>query len=77
MDINELKFYLDHWGIHVTDETLSKIFETLDWDKDGKVSYSDFQKTVGREIHPGEGLYFRQDKPTMLIMSTCKHPKCW
>jgi Ca2+-binding EF-hand superfamily protein len=77
MEAEELKFYLNHWGIHVTDETFNKIFETLDWDKDGKVSYTDFQKTVGREIHPGESLYFRQDKPTMLEMTTCKHLKCW
>jgi hypothetical protein len=77
MEAEELKFYLKHWGIHVTDETFNKIFETLDWDKDGKVSYTDFQKTVGREIHPGEDLYFRQDNSSMLTMTACKHPKCW
>lgn len=50
----------------MTDETFQKIYEELDWDKDGKVNYSDFQKTIGREIHPGESLYFRQDQPYML-----------
>ncbi len=59
MDPNELKFYLDHWGIYVNDETFQQIYKSLDWDKDGKVSYTDFQKTIGREIHPGEALYFR------------------
>ena len=39
MEAEELKFYLNHWGIHLADETFNKIFETLDWDKDGKVSY--------------------------------------
>lgn len=66
IDIEELRGYFNKWGIHMTEETFQKIYEELDWDKDGKVSYSDFQKTVGREIHPGESLYFRQDLPYML-----------
>ena len=31
----------------------------FDVDRDGKISYSDFNKAVGSEIHPGETLYFR------------------
>jgi Ca2+-binding EF-hand superfamily protein len=56
-----LRAYFNKWGIHITDETFQKIYDELDWDKDGRVSYSDFQKTIGKEIHPGESLYFRQD----------------
>lgn len=59
IDVEELRAYFNNWGIHLTEETFLKIYEELDWDKDGRVSYSDFQKTVGREIHPGESLYFR------------------
>ena len=39
---NELKFYFNHWGIFVSDETFKKVYEALDWDKDGRISYSDF-----------------------------------
>jgi len=39
------------------------MFRKFDADGDGKISYKDFQQTIGSEIHPGEGLYFRQDKP--------------
>jgi Ca2+-binding EF-hand superfamily protein len=48
MEAEELKFYLNHWGIHVTDETFNKIFQTLDWDKDGKVSYTDFHTYISK-----------------------------
>jgi Ca2+-binding EF-hand superfamily protein len=35
----------------------------FDADGDGKISYSDFHKSIGSEIQPGETLYFRQDLP--------------
>ena len=35
------------------------IFDKFDVDKDGKISYKDFHKSIGTEIHPGETLYFR------------------
>jgi len=59
----ELKFYLDHWGFKLDEQTLNYIYKRLDWDQDGLVTYADFQKTVGKEIHPGETLFFRQDQP--------------
>ena len=31
----------------------------FDVDNNGKISYSDFNKAVGSEIHQGETLYFR------------------
>lgn len=31
----------------------------MDADKDGKISYNDFHKSIGSEIQPGESLYFR------------------
>ena len=34
----------------------------FDLDKDGKISYKDFSKAIGGEIHPSETLYFRQAK---------------
>ena len=55
----ELKFYLDHWGFKLTDQEFKHVYDTIDYDKDGKISYSDFTKVIGSEIHPGESLYFR------------------
>lgn len=56
---DELRFYFKHWGLNLTDEQFIHIFDRFDLDKDGKISYKDFQLTVGSEIHPAEGLYFR------------------
>ena len=47
----------------MSDEQFEIIYDSFDVDKDGKISYSDFHKSIGSEIHPGESLYFRQDKP--------------
>lgn len=43
----------------VTDQTFNELFKKLDADGDGAISYKDFSITVGSEIHPAEGLYFR------------------
>ena len=56
---NELRFYLKHWGIMISDAEFAKLFAQFDADGDGYISYKDFVKTVGTEIHPSEGLYFR------------------
>mmetsp|Transcript_25254 Transcript_25254/g.39072 ORF Transcript_25254/g.39072 Transcript_25254/m.39072 type:complete len:99 (-) Transcript_25254:2491-2787(-) len=62
----ELKFYFNHWGLKMSEEQFLKIYDMFDVDKDGWISYNDFHKSVGSEIHPGESLYFRQDKPFLL-----------
>jgi hypothetical protein len=61
----------------LTDEQFKILFDKFDHDKDGKISYEDFQNTVGMEINPMEFLYFRQDNPKAPRQSTCKHDKCW
>lgn len=58
---SELKYYLTHWGFYLTDSQFQALFNRLDYDQDGKVSYEDFQNSVGKEISPPEFLYFRQD----------------
>jgi len=55
----ELRYWCNFWGIYVSEKNLSHLFSLLDADGDGKITYGDFVKTVGSEIHPGEGLYFR------------------
>ena len=73
----ELRFYFKHWGLQVTEEQFKFLFNNFDVDKDGKISYKDFQISVGAEIHPAEGLYFRQDKKLTQTIDCCKHEKCW
>lgn len=51
---NELRQYLKHWGYFLTDEQFETLFKKLDYNKDGKVSYEDFQNSVGKEISPPE-----------------------
>ena len=74
---DELRFYLHYWGLNLTEEQFKFIFNKFDVDGDGEISYMDFHKSVGNEIHPGESLYFRQDKPHMMRINKCQHPKCW
>jgi Ca2+-binding EF-hand superfamily protein len=59
----ELMFYLEYWGITISEEKFNKIFNKFDLDGDGEISYKDFQISIGSEMFPAEGLYFRQDKP--------------
>ena len=59
---HELRFFLSHWGITVSDEEFKKLFDKFDLDKDGVLSYKDFQKMAGRDILPDEFQYFRWDK---------------
>jgi len=67
---------LNWWGIQISDQKVQELFDYLDLDKDGKISYKDFQNTIGLEITPWEGLYFRQDKPVEKD-ATCKQQNCW
>ena len=38
----ELKFYLNHWGIAFTDAEFEALFSKYDVDGDGHISYKDF-----------------------------------
>ena len=68
---SELKFYMDHWGFKLTEAEFQGVFDAIDYDKDGRISYSDFTKVIGAEITPGESLYFRQDKVAVIQQKTC------
>lgn len=45
----------------MSEKQFEDIFTMLDLDKDGKISFQDWTKSIGPEIHPSEALYFRQD----------------
>lgn len=72
----ELKYYLNHWGFYLSDEQFHLLLQKLDVDKDGKISYEDFQNSVGNEISPTEFLYFRQDLRQQKPIR-CAYNKCW
>ena len=64
------------WGFDASERNITDLFNWLDADGDGMISFEDLRSTAGQDITPQEGLYFRQDrKPTKQI--TCKYPKCW
>ena len=73
----ELKFFLNHWGMQITEVNFNYLFSQFDADGDGIISYKDFVHTVGCEIHPSEGLYFRQDKPEFSHINSCAESCCW
>jgi Ca2+-binding EF-hand superfamily protein len=38
---NEIKLYLTHWGLNITEEQFKEIFDFIDYDKDGRITYED------------------------------------
>lgn len=68
---------MKHWGLEVSDDKFNELFNYLDADSDGVISYKDFVLRVGSEIHPSETLYFRQDKPFNASINSCKEDHCW
>jgi len=55
----EFKFYLNFWGLEITEDEFNNVFKKFDIDGDGVISYKDFQVSIGAEMFPAEGLYFR------------------
>lgn len=56
---DELKVYLNNWGLPISEDQFKDIFDFMDSDKDGKITYEDLQNTIGKFISPEEQLYFR------------------
>ena len=57
----EFKFYLNFWGLEITEDEFIKVFNKFDIDGDGVISYKDFQVSIGAEMFPEIGSYFRYD----------------
>jgi len=55
----EFKFYLNFWGLEITEDEFNNVFNKFDIDGDGVISYKDFQVSIGAKMFPAEGLYFR------------------
>lgn len=73
---DDLQRYLTNWGLDITSEQFEELYNFLDYDRDGHVTYEDFKKSVGSVISPVEFLYFRQDIPPQKLV-TCQHNNCW
>lgn len=73
----EFRYYLQFWGMTITEEQFMAVFNKFDLDGDGALSYKDFQISIGAEMFPEEGLYFRQDKAQQCVVNTCKQNQCW
>mmetsp|Transcript_27459 Transcript_27459/g.41753 ORF Transcript_27459/g.41753 Transcript_27459/m.41753 type:complete len:108 (+) Transcript_27459:1478-1801(+) len=73
----ELKYYLNFWGLTISDKAFEKIYSKFDLDGDGVISYKDFQLSIGSEMFPMEGLYFRQDIKAQQKIISCQHDGCW
>ena len=73
----EFKFFLNFWGLDISEKEFLRCFNNFDVDKDGFISYKDFQFSIGSEMFPSEGLYFRQDKPQQQRIISCQHAKCF
>lgn len=73
----ELRSYLNHWGLYLTEDQFKRLFARFDVDGDGRISYEDFQLTAGSEIVPMEKLYFRQELDKAPKKTSCRHEFCW
>ena len=55
----DLQHLFEHWGLQLNQEQFEKVFQKFDYDNDGKISYNDLQRIVGKILAPYENLYFR------------------
>lgn len=48
----DLENMVSKWGVKLDEAKLQQLFESFDHDKDGQISFKDFQETIGMEITP-------------------------
>lgn len=64
------------WGFEAPQSGIKEVFDWLDFDRDGRLTFEDLRATAGQDLAPKEALYFRQDvKPGKSV--TCKYEGCW
>ena len=42
ISLNEFKFFLNFWGLEISEEEIQKVYNKFDIDGDGLISYKDF-----------------------------------
>lgn len=77
ISLKDLNYYLTHWGVVADEKQAQHLFDYFDADGDGQISYKDFQLTVGKEMQPDQGAYWRQDMPRQTRIKSCKTDHCW
>ena len=64
------------WGFIAPDDQVRELFNWLDKDKDGQLSFEDLRETIGLDVSPQEGVYFRQNIKNSKSQP-CNFPSCW
>lgn len=52
---------MNFWSFIATDDETRDLFNWLDKDKDGELSFNDLRETIGLDVSPKEVVYFRQN----------------
>lgn len=77
IDEARLLHYVKHWSLGSEEGEFERLLKKLDYDGDGRISYADFQNTIGKDTHPKEFFYFRQDYQKKARPVTCKLDDCF
>lgn len=76
IEFDSFRRYMEEWGFNAKPEQVDALLAWLDADGDGRISYEDMRRSMGKEIAPMEQLYFRQDNRGTKYQS-CNYPECW
>lgn len=52
INYDKLESMVKNWGFEATPDSVQELFDWLDFDKDGLISYEDLRATAGKEISP-------------------------
>lgn len=64
------------WGFVATETQIRALYDWLDFDKDGKLSFEDMKLTIGLDVSPQEAVYFRQNIRNSKNQP-CAFEGCW
>ena len=67
---------LAFWGFIAPESQVRDLFNWMDHDKDGQLSFEDLRETIGLDVSPQEGVYFRQNIKNSKSQP-CQFPSCW
>ena len=61
MTFSRFSELMSFWGFVATDDQTNALFNWMDRDQDGKLSFEDMKETIGLDVSPKEAVYFRQN----------------
>ena len=67
---------MNFWGFIAPETEVRNLYNWLDQDKDGQLSFEDLRETIGLDVSPQEGVYFRQNIKNSKSQP-CHFPSCW